>query len=107
MSGLSYLIFDHSEDTEGIGTFEAMASVAPPQVALVMDEVTQVLSWAHAAFPQAHGPLDEGFTWDHDLQAQQEQQEPTISGEPLHTITLSLSGSEAFCQAFRARFPED
>lgn len=104
MSDLSYLIFDHSEDTEGIGTFDAMASVAPSQVAAVMNEVAQVLEWAHAAFPQAHGPLDEGFAWDHDLQAQQES---TASGTPRHTITLSVSGSEAFCQAFRERFPDD
>lgn len=104
MSGLNYLIFDHSEDTEGLGTFEAMASVTSPHIAAVQDEVAQVLAWAHAAFPQGHGPLEEGFAWDHDLQA---RQEPTAGGTPLHTINLSLSGSEAFCRAFRERFPED
>jgi hypothetical protein len=103
VSALNYLIFDHSEDTEGIGTFDAMASVAPSQVALVLEEVAQVLAWAHATFPQGHGPLDEGFAWDHDLQ---NQQELTVSGMLLHTLTLSVSGSEAFCQAFRDRFME-
>jgi len=102
MSDLSYLIFDHSEDTEGIGTFDAMASVAPSQVALVMDEVAQVLEWAHAAFPQAHGPLDEGFAWDHDLQSQPERSAPDLI-----TLTLSISGDAGFCQAFRQRFLPD
>ncbi|MGE5452888.1 MAG: hypothetical protein ACM3VZ_13730 [Acidobacteriota bacterium] len=117
---LHYLDFEYSEDTEGVGTFEAMASVAAGQVAAVQAEVAQVLSWAFHDFGPSRGPLDDGFEWDYDLQAQIEystqeswqfdaamglvltsRQQP---GEPRHTVTLSLSGTEAFCQALRDRF---
>ncbi len=120
---LSYLEFDFSEDTEGVGTFDAMASVGPPQLGAVQGEVAQVLGWAFDAFGEQRGPLDEGFEWDYDLQAQAEfsvpeswQFDPAMGlilthrlapGEPRHTVTLSLSGSEAFCQAFRDRFLSD
>ena len=30
---LNYLDFDYSEDADGVGTFDAMASVAPAQIA--------------------------------------------------------------------------
>ena len=36
---LNYLEFDYSEDAEGIGTFETLASVSPSQVAAVHAEV--------------------------------------------------------------------
>lgn len=97
---LNYLIFDHSEDTEGIGTFEAMASVTADHLEAVHAEVALVLAWAFATFTDAHGPLDQGFEWDHDLQVRQES--PT-----LHTVTLLLSGGTAFCRAFAERFPAD
>ena len=96
---LNYLIFDHSEDTQGIGTFEAMASVTPEHLAAVHAEVALVLAWAFATFPDEHGPLDQGFAWDHDLQAQQES-------ATLHTVTLLLSGGAAFCRAFVDHFPD-
>ncbi len=95
---LDYLIFDHSDDTEGIGTFEAMASVTADHLDTVHAEVALVLAWAFEAFPDAQGPLDQGFEWDHDLQVQQES-------TTLHTVTLLLSGGAAFCQAFAERFP--
>ncbi len=97
---LNYLIFDHSEDTEGIGTFEAMASVSPDHLDAVKAEVALVLAWAFAAFPGGHGPLDQGFEWDHDLQEQQES-------SALHTVTLWLSGGADFCRAFAERFADD
>ena len=117
---LNYLDFDYSEDTEGVGTYEAMASVSANQVSAVQAEVAQVLSWAFHDFPNARGPLDEGFEWDYDLQAQIEYSTPETwqfdtamglvlttrqpPGAPRHTVTLSLSGTEAFCQALRERF---
>lgn len=117
---LNYLDFDYSEDTEGVGTYEAMASVSANQVSAVQAEVAQVLGWAFHDFPDARGPLDEGFEWDYDLQAQIESSTPETwqfdaalglvlttrqqPGEPRHTVTLSLSGTEAFCQALRERF---
>ncbi len=117
---LQYLEFDYAEDTDGIGTFEAMASVGPEHVQAVLGEMTQVLAWAFEHFGEAHGPLEDGFAWDHDLQGQQEftleevlhfdernsrvvvqQHAP---GVPRHTYTLSISGSPDFCDALRARF---
>lgn len=94
---LDYLIFDHSEDTEGIGSFEAMASVSPDHLDAVRAEVARVLAWAHGAFPDGHGDLDEGFVWHHDLQEQRES-------ATLHTITLLVSGTAAFTLAFAERF---
>lgn len=117
---LNYLEFDYSEDTEGVGVFDAMASVGTGHVPALQAEVAKVLGWAYDVFPQGRGPLDEGFDWDYDLQARVESStpeswvfEPTSGlvlasrgqpGEPLCTVTLSLSGTEAFCQALRERF---
>ncbi len=120
---LQYLDFEYSDDTEGVGTWDAMASVSPNQVTAVQAEVARVLGWAYHAFPDGRGPVDEGGEWDFDLQAQVEtlapekwQYDPSLDlvlttrmppGEPRHTVTLSLSGGEAFCQAFRERFELD
>ncbi|MGH8759321.1 MAG: hypothetical protein ACREVW_07390 [Burkholderiales bacterium] len=43
---LNYLSFDYSEDTDRSGSFEAMASVWPEQVASLQAEIIQVLSFA-------------------------------------------------------------
>lgn len=120
---LNYLDFEYSEDTEGVGTFDAMASVMPAQLPAVHAELELVLAWAVTAFGVAHGPADEGFAWDHDLQSQQEYTvnehlafdpgtgrvsvQPGHPGAPRHTVTLSLSGDAAFCDAFRLRFELD
>jgi len=120
---LNYLDFDYSEDSEGVGTFDAMASTWPDQVAAVQAEVAQVLDWAHASFPDRRGPLDEGGEWDYDLQGQQEFSAPEIiaydevarrftvqvgpAGRPRHTVTLAISGTAAFCAAFREQFGLD
>lgn len=120
---LNYLIFDHSEDGEGGGNFDAMASVGFDRVAAVQAELLEVLCWAQAEFAHGPGPLEEGFDWDHDLHSQQEL---TISqalsfdgstgqllpgaeqrGAPRYTFSLSLSGSPAFCAALRERFGLD
>ncbi len=117
---LKYLDFDHSEDTEGLCTFEAMASTGPAQVAAVRAEVALVLSWAHRLFPQGPGSVADGADWDFDLQGLVEvahaerlrfdagTHELTSSlgpaGQPRHTVTLSLTGSPAFGEAFMARF---
>ncbi|AYQ28571.1 MULTISPECIES: hypothetical protein [unclassified Polaromonas] len=118
--GLRYLNFDHSEDGDGVGTLEAMASVWPEQVQAVHAEVVQVLDWVHAQFPGRRGPLDEGFDWDYDLHGVQELTAPEVlhydeqarrlsveagaPGKPRHTLTLSLSGTPAFCEAFIQQF---
>jgi hypothetical protein len=118
--GLRYLNFDHTGDSDGVGTLEAMASVWPEQVPAVHAEVVQVLAWAHAEFPGRRGPLDEGFDWDYDLHGVQELTAPeglhydeqarllrvdaAPAGKPRHTLTLSISGTPAFCEAFIRQF---
>ena len=117
---LNYLDFDYSEDAEGTGTFEAVASTWPEQVSAVQGEIAQVLDWACKAFPGRRGPVEEGGEWDYDLHGQQEFTAPeTIHydegrgrftmqlgtpGKPRHTVTLTLSGTEEFCSALRQRF---
>ena len=122
---LNYLDFDYSEsgdDDTAFGTFDALASVGPAQVAAVHAEISEVLGWAHAAFGEP-GPVADGFDWDCDLQALREYSvadllrydpgrqslvfEPGTVGAPRHTIGLSLSGSASFCEALRERFGLD
>lgn len=117
---LDYLHFDYAEGSDGIGTLEAMASTWPEQVQSVHAEVVQVLVWAHAEFPGRRGLLEEGFDWDYDLQGMQELTvpeallydeaagrltvQPGLPGKGRHTLTLTLSGSAGFCEAFRQQF---
>jgi hypothetical protein len=117
---LRYLHFDYAEGTDGTGTLEAVASTWPEQVQAVHAEIVQMLDWAHAEFPNQRGPLDEGFDWDYDLHGMQELTAPEVlhydeqmcrlsveagpAGKPRHTLTLSLSGNPAFCEAFIQRF---
>jgi hypothetical protein len=117
---LDYLDFDYSEDTEGVGVFDAMASTGPQQVAAVQAEVVQVLDWAHAGFGAPRGPVGDGGDWDYDLQGMQESSlplsmdfdpvehrlrvQPGAPGAVRHTLSLSISGTEAFCAAFREAF---
>lgn len=117
---LHYLDFDYSEDDEGTGTWDAMASVTPAHLPALLAELEQVLAWAHRAFGGRRGPIDEGGDWDYDLQALHEGAAPdqwhydeaqqTLvrqagdAGQARHTLTLSLSGSPAFGAALRARF---
>jgi hypothetical protein len=96
---LQFLEFDYSEDPDGGGSFDAMASVRPAQLAALRAEITEVLSWAEAAFAGQRAPLDEGGEWDLDLQERVDETSP-----PWHVLTLSLSGSAQFCAAFRQRF---
>lgn len=104
---LKFLEFDYSEDPQGWGTFDAMASVRPDQVAAVRTEVVQVLEWAHAAFAGLQAPLDEGGEWDFNLQEQEEDAGEAAAGRSWYTLTLSVVGSPQFCAAFRARFDPD
>ena len=99
---LQFLEFDFSEDPEGRGTFDAMASVRPAQLAAVRAEIAEVLDWAETAFAGQRAPLDEGGEWDFDLQERADGASP-----PWHVLTLSISGSAAFCAAFIQYFGLD
>jgi hypothetical protein len=100
MNHLRYLDFDYSEDTEGRGTFDAMATTVPANTREVLAEVAQVLAWANATFPNAQGALEDGAAWDFDLQQTSEAPE-------LDTVTFSLSGTADFCAALREQFKLD
>ena len=100
MTELRYLDFDYSEDTEGHGTFDAMASTVPAKTREVLAEVAEVLAWANATFPDAQGALEDGAAWDFDLQQTSETPE-------LDTVTFSLSGTADFCAALREQFKLD
>jgi hypothetical protein len=96
---LQFLDFEFSEDPEGCGSFDAMVSVRQEQLAAARAEIAEVMDWAETAFAGQRAPLDEGGEWDVDLQARADEAVP-----PWHVLTLSISGSAAFCAAFRQRF---
>ena len=117
---LAYLDFDFSEDADGHGSFDAMASAALAQLPALQEEVQRVLHWAHNAFPGQRGAVDEGGDWDfefqgvqevattldvrYDLQAGRLQLQPGPTGAPRITLSLTLSGTPQFCDAFRRAF---
>lgn len=91
-----FLSFDASSDTDGVHTFDALASTSRERHAAVLAEVEQVLAWATRRFPDGPGDLDEGASWCHDLQV-------TPDGDWV-TVSLSLSGTAAFGEAFARAF---
>jgi hypothetical protein len=102
MTPLRWLDFDYSEGTDDTGVFDAMASVAPAQAAAVEAEIAAVLGWAEAHFAGRRGPVEEGGEWDADLQVVEEQDR----GGARQSFSFTVSGSSAFCEAFRAAFGE-
>jgi hypothetical protein len=98
---LHYLIFDASDDGEGAGTWEAMASVRSAERPAVKAELQAVLEAAERDSPGPRAPLDEGGAWDADQQVQAEEGGWT-------TVTLTLTGPWAWGEALLARLaPED
>ena len=119
---LSWLDFEFSGDAHGEGSFDAMAAAAPPQWPALQAEVLRVLDWAERRFGPA-AALDEGGEWDYALHGVREIATPLdvryVPGAaqlelheahddpPRITLTLTVSGSAAFCSAFRAAFALD
>ena len=85
---LQYLIFDASDDGEGTGSWEAMASVRAPELPVVLAEVQTVLAAAERQAPGPRGPLDEGGVWDAEVQQH--------SDGDWTTVTLTLTGPWAW-----------
>jgi hypothetical protein len=114
---LHYLEFDFSGDEEGHGSFDAMASVPPAQFPALQAEVLRVLGWAERAFGPA-AALEEGGEWDYELQGTRENTTPLrvlygAGGLDLHdaapatariTLSLTVGGTPAFCEALRGAF---
>lgn len=93
---LQFLIFDASDDGEGTGTWEAMASVREHDVAALRAEVQAVLSAAQLDAPGPRGPLDEGGAWDADEQISRDDE--------WTTVTLTLTGPWAWGEALMREF---
>jgi len=114
---LHYLEFDSSEDAQGHGTFDAMASAAPAQLPALQAEILAVLDWALQAFGEP-APLDEQGQWDYELQGVEEtataldvlwdagrlQLKAGATAAPRTTLSLTLVGTPQFCDALRQAF---
>jgi len=115
---LDYLLFDFTDEESGCGSFDAMASVRPDRWDALVAEVEAVLGWAHRAFGAPSGS-DEHGEWDFELQATTDADLPfpvsyeagreqvRVAQAPRGriTLTLTISGSRTFCDAFREAFP--
>lgn len=99
MSLLQFLIFDASDDGEGTGSWEAMASVRAADLPAVLAEVQTVLDAANSDAPGPRGPLDEGGAWDTDQQL-------TVDGE-WHMVSLTLTGPWDWGDALMRRIGAD
>lgn len=117
---LDYLDFDYSEDENGHGSYDAMAAVQPARLAALEAEVLRVLDWAHERFG-APRPLEDGGEWDCELQGVRERattlavrhargslqlQDAGTASERI-TLSLTLTGTGAFCDALREAFALD
>lgn len=114
---LHYLDFEFSGDPQGQGSFDAMAAVAPAQFPALQSEVVRVLAWAERAFGPA-AALEEGGEWDYELQGTRETSTPlrvlyaadrldlhdAAPAAPRIALSLTLSGTAAFCEALRGAF---
>ena len=114
---LDWLEFDHSEDAEGNGSFDAMAAASSAQLPALQAEIVAVLDWAQASFGEPLPP-DEGGEWHYELQGVQEVATPLqvehvrgrlqlqagAAGVPRITLSLTVGGTPGFCAAFRQQF---
>jgi hypothetical protein len=123
---LQLLDFDCSEDAEGVVCWDALAQPAPQHNTALLQEVAQVLRWAHSFDHEGPGPLENGANWDFDLQVTLLSQggKPQVATprfvpstgqlslvpEPVDTqslsLSLTLSGTPGFVQAFRTQFEQ-
>lgn len=117
---LNFLEFDYSDDDDGHGSFDAMAAVSPAQWPALVAEVERVLAWAQREFPGTRGALEDGGQWDCELQGVRETPTPLdlrydeatgrlrasegAPGQPRITLSLTVSGTPAFCDALREAF---
>jgi hypothetical protein len=118
---LDYLDFDFSDEDSGRGAFDAMASVLPERLPALLAELAIVFRWAIDAFGPSDA-LDAEGDWDYALHGVIEPDLPLkleydaaagrviatpASSAARRTLTLTLSGSAAFCDAFRETFGVD
>ena len=117
---LQLLDFDCTEDADGVVCWDALAHPAAEHNPALLNEVSEVLAWANALAPQGPAALEDGAPWDFDLQAIRHapghspvpaqlswtaqtglnMPAPLCPEERLE-LSLTLSGTPAFAQAFR------
>lgn len=100
---LHYLDFDLSDDADERINFDALAAPPVAELAAVRAEVKAVLDWASAEFGPPT-PLDDGGDWDYALQ---DAPDGPHGGPPearRQAISLSLSGTARFAEAFRQHY---
>lgn len=102
---LQFLEFDLSEDTEGLRTWDALASPSAAHTTALLAEVQALLRHLQQHLGPS-GALDDGHGWDMDLQIQDEtgQHLSLNAAQPCGRITLSLSlsGSAALADRLSA-----
>ncbi len=118
-----WLVFEVSDADDGVLTLEAMASVAPGQLAQVWAEVGLVLSHMARLACGAAAPLDQGGEWDMLLQLQCDGTPPKTlhwpaagasntppcvgAGVQWATVTLTLVARPSLAEAMVALFQPD
>jgi hypothetical protein len=120
---LHYLDFDFSDEDSGRGSFDAVAAVAAGRVPAVLEEINLVLAWACRVFgpvatPDNSGASDDSDEWNYQVQAFAAGHvldmcrdgsgrvgiRSAVPHDALTELTFTLSGSSAFCEAFRQEF---
>ena len=108
---LQFLEFDLSEDTDGLRTWDALASPDAAHTLALLSEVQGLRQHLTQQLGPA-GPLDEGHRWDMDLQIQ----DATGQALPLDlaippagriTLAISLSGAAELTDCLLPLVQED
>ncbi len=103
---LQFLEFDLSEDTDGLCSWDALASPAARHTPVLLAEVRDLLGALHQALGPA-GPLADGHRWDLDLQIHDEQGHPVELESEVQalriTLALSLTGDDALSAELASR----
>ena len=103
---LQFLEFDLSEDSDGLQTWDALASPAAVHTAALLAEVRALLQHLQQHLGPS-GALDDGHGWDMDLQIQDGSGQPVpLEAAPRPgariTLALSLSGTGALAEHLSA-----
>ncbi len=106
MQQLRFLEFERSEDSEGLRTWDALASPTAVHALALLTEVQALVHHLSQQLGPA-GPVDHGHLWDMDLQVNDGtgQDLPLQTSPPPGcriTVALSLSGGAALAEGLLA-----
>ena len=103
---LEFLEFDLSQDTDGLCSWDALASPAARHTPELLVEVRELIEQLHQPLGPA-GPVADGHQWDMDLQIHDEQGHPVALESLAHplrvTLALSLTGDNALSAELASR----